>query len=256
MPTRISWTQETWNPTVGCHKVSEGCRHCYAERIALKNGWTPKTWTQANAAENVILKPERLMQPKRVKAPTMYFVNSMSDVFHENIPDDYILKIWQVMESCPRHIFQVLTKRPERMAAWCNQYRPTPAPNVWLGTSVENQRAAIQRIPHLLNTPAGKRFLSCEPLLEAVTLHVWIEKLDWVIVGGESGPDFRPIDKSWARSILAQCRAAGVPFFGKQDSAYYSEVSLLFDGKEIKEFPPTPELDDDPAPTGEQLSLF
>lgn len=281
--TRISWTNETWNPVTGCHKVSEGCRHCYAETISLKNGFSKLEWTKPNAAQNVVLHPERLMKPKGVKKPTMWFVNSMSDMFHELVPDAFILQIWQVMEACPQHTFQILTKRPERMQAWALRYRPNPAKNVWLGTSVENEAAAIRRIPPLLSTRAAVRFISCEPLLGYLNLSeflhemIFIEgdwqrrdsamvadeelylirpRVDWVIVGGESGPNFRPMDKDWATDILAQCRAANVPFFGKQDAAYYSETKLLINGQEIKEYPVMPEPETPPAVAGEQLSLF
>jgi protein gp37 len=256
MPTPIGWTDETWNIVTGCSKVSSGCANCYAERISLKNGWSKEKWTPQNAAQNVKLHPERLMKPTKVRKPTMWFVNSMSDWAHDLVPDEFILQMWQVMEACPQHVFQLLTKRPERMLAWCQKYRPNPAKNIWLGVSVENQKAADYRIPLLLETPAAIRFLSCEPLLEAVSIRKYLHGLHWVIVGGESGPNFRPMQKSWAVDILNQCREANVSFYGKQDAAYYSEVPLILNGEQIKEFPAMPEPDKTAVVAGEQLGLF
>src|SRR3990167_8075272 len=195
--TKISWTDMSWNPVVGCSKVSEGCRFCYAERLALKNGWTPKPWTAANAAENVILKPHKL---------------------HEQIPGEFLARIFDVMLDCPQHTFQVLTKRPERAAEWKMRTRRTLwhdagpwetwPPHIWLGTSVEDQRSADERIPHLLRSAAAVRFLSMEPLLAPVDIVSYLKTggLHWVIVGGESGPDFRPMDHAWAWSIFDACR--------------------------------------------------
>lgn len=143
----------------------------------------------------------------------------MSDLFHELIPDDFIAQVFAVMNDCTEHTFQVLTKRPERAATW-----PGPwTPNIWMGTSVEDQRAADQRIPALARCAANTRFLSCEPLLAPVDLAPWLRDLDWVIVGGESGPNFRPMDHAWARSLRDQCVAAGVAFFFKQSAAFQTE---------------------------------
>jgi len=234
--TKISWTDMSWNPVVGCSKVSEGCRFCYAERLALKNGWTPKPWTAANAAENVILKPHKLDEPRKLKAPSRIFVNSLSDVFHEQIPGEYLARIFDVMLDCPQHTFQVLTKRPERAAEWKMRTRgtlwhdPGPwetwPPHIWLGTSVEDQRSADERIPHLLRSSAAVRFLSMEPLLAPVDVVSYLKTggLHWVIVGGESGPGFRPMDHAWAWSIYDACRETGVPFFFKQSAAHRTEM--------------------------------
>jgi protein gp37 len=235
----IEWTDATWNPVTGCSKVSEGCRNCYAEALSLRFGRSKKPWAAAFAAENVVLHPERLKQPFKWREPRTVFVNSMSDLFHEQIPDDYIGRIFRVMERTPQHTYQILTKRPERMRQWYlgtehHRRGEPPLPNVWLGVSVEDQHAAHGRVPILLGTPAAVRFLSCEPLLAPVDLSLWLEEsrspemdmidsgrprhghLHWVIVGGESGPRRRPMDLNWARSLRDQCVSAGVPFFFKQ----------------------------------------
>ena len=277
--TKIEWTDATWNPVTGCTKVSTGCDHCYAETIATRFFGTP---LYPNGFE-VTLRPERLDQPIRWKRPRRIFVNSMSDLFHADVPDDYIAQVFAVMAIASRHTFQVLTKRHGRMKALLNSrdfyatvrghLRNTygfsevdafgtdlfPLLNVWLGVSVEDQKTADLRIPLLLDTPAAVRFLSCEPLLGPVDLrdHVdrWTEDdlgtcdwgncnsasvalrrdyahdptdvhmlsvcaahrgIDWVIVGGESGPGARPMHPSWALSLRDQCVAASVPFPFKQ----------------------------------------
>lgn len=186
--TKISWTNETWNPVVGCSRVSEGCRHCYAERmdkrIRAVRGEQWKEWSAQNAAYNVRLHPERLQQPLHWKQPRMVFVNSMSDLFHENVPFEFIGKVFYTMSAASKHTFQVLTKRPQRMLEYYEWMRNTSTskgyldesdfPNVWLGVSVENQKAADERIPLLLRTPAAVRFLSCEPLLGEIDLTRWM----------------------------------------------------------------------------------
>lgn len=309
--TNIEWTDSTWNPLRGCSRVSEGCRNCYAEKVAyrfsgpgqayeglavLRNGHA--SWTgKVSFAEKHLLDPLKWKDPRRI------FVNSMSDLFHENVPYEWIDRIFAVMALCPQHTFQVLTKRPERMLrylsqpdlagqlmdcqvdmadwnhspkemstavdralrkvgrkencgespwtgkdsyCWMPKINKWPLPNVWLGVSVENQKAADERIPLLLQTPAAVRFLSCEPLLGPVSLR-WknstpfgvthprhlrpepdgqgrvctdeydgLRELDWAIVGGESGPSARPMHPDWARSLRDQCQTARVPFFFKQ----------------------------------------
>lgn len=250
--TRIEWTDATWNPVTGCTKVSEGCDHCYAETIAHRFDGT-KAYPNGF---DVTLRPERLDQPLRWKRPRKVFVNSMSDLFHRDVPDEYIARVFAVMALARKHTFQVLTKRPGRMRslvsspAFLNAVRLAhvyhqvadlpadhrelvpvwPLPNVWLGTSVENQKWADVRIPALLDTPAAVRFLSCEPLLGSLDLftepcdHVryschdigcW-KALDWVIVGGESGPHARPMHPAWARGLRDQCVSAGIAFHFKQ----------------------------------------
>ncbi len=303
--TAIEWTDETWNPVTGCSKVSPGCENCYAERQAVgrlkgKKGYPGLPWTKVNASTNVVLHPDRLEIPLRATRPRMYFVNSMSDLFHEKVPNEFIAAIFGVMAATPRHAYQILTKRTERMAEWfrwvveqdagldghtpgrleccwqalahevkhhkkgaggplhmdhaADPEGPWPLPNVWLGVSTEDQKRADERIPLLLQTPAAVRFVSAEPLLGAIDFRQqWVDylegwytetesghdcdgteevcmrrcpvpvpvqaeshALDWVIVGGESGPRRRPMDLDWARSIRDQCRAAVVPFFMKQ----------------------------------------
>jgi protein gp37 len=293
--TSIEWTHRegtrgaTWNPLRGCSEISPGCLHCYAAVMAyrfsgpgqpyeglvkrLPNGkivWTGRIRTV----------PEKLGEPLRTKAPTTYFVNSMSDLWHEDVPDDFVGAVFGVMAACPWHTFQVLTKRAERLPRWFEWFasgaegryripaviehaacvakkagdRKTadrlfdaanrnmgrdhwPLSNVWLGVSVEDQKRADERIPHLLKTPAAVRFLSVEPLLSDLNLDPWLWEpggvvdtdigpegygpspsglIDWIIIGGESGPNARPFDIQWARSIVAQCKAADVPVFVKQ----------------------------------------
>lgn len=240
----IEWTEHTWNPVTGCSKVSPGCAHCYAETVALRFWPTqyrgipivdPNKPARVNGGPNstrrreftdVMTHADRLDQPLRRKKPTTYFVNSMSDLFHEDVPDEFIGKVFDRMAQARRHTFQVLTKRAERMLALLPTFaaRHTaadgsgwPLPNVWLGVSVENQRFADERIPLLLQTPAAVRFISAEPLLGPIRhLGQSVPGLDWCIVGGESGPGARPFDLAWARSIVQQCKAAGVACFVKQ----------------------------------------
>ena len=264
----IEWTDATWNPVTGCSHVSEGCKNCYAETFAGR-GMGP--W-KGRAFTDVRCHPERLDWPLRKRKPMRVFVNSMSDLFHDDVPDTFIESVFGVMATAGHHTFQVLTKRPERMAKWfagrshglcvaemCGKVElrspggrrdrfenmppgwPWPLKNVWLGVSVENQRTADERIPLLLQTPAAVRFLSCEPLLGPVDLtdlpvpdkerdyrfncltdmddeHVYNahKKVDWVIVGGESGHRARPCDTQWILNLICQGKAAGIPMFIKQ----------------------------------------
>lgn len=216
----ISWTNLSWNPTHGCHKISEGCRNCYAASLSLRRGWTKKPWTSANKAENVLLKPHKLREPLRVKEPSRIFVNSMSDLFHENIPDSYRRQIFDVMNQCPQHIFQILTKRPESARKWEYGW----SDHIWIGTSVESEKV-VPRIDHLRNCATSVKFISMEPLIGPVGL-VDLTNINWVIVGGESGPNAirRDMPHAWARAIRDQCVAAAVPFFFKQSSAYRTEI--------------------------------
>ena len=289
--TKIEWADATWNPVRGCEKVSEGCRNCYAARMAARfsgegqpyEGLAEMTPHGPRWTGDVQLVPEVLDQPLKWRKPRRIFVNSMSDLFHEDVPDEFIARVWTIMASCREHTFQILTKRPRRMMEWVNRVKDWegykthngeppaayggngiivggnewPLPNVWLGVSVENQKVADERIPLLLQTPAAVRFLSCEPLLGPVSLkeinipitgpgspqpyapstgrrinaltgdvfeYDWHgrgvgrqgAKIDWVIVGGESGPNARPMHPDWVLGIRDQCVAAGVPFFFKQ----------------------------------------
>jgi protein gp37 len=254
----IQWTEATWNPTTGCTHVSEGCTFCYAASLA--SGRLSHVPAYAGLAENgrfngtVRLLPDRLDQPLRWTRPRMIFVDSMSDLFHDAIPPSYLARVFAVMAAAPRHTFQILTKRPGRMrslmsstdfreavrqvkgeartdGSWAATPLAWPLPNVWLGTSVEDQRWADIRIPILLDVPAAVRFLSCEPLLGPLDLVTWTDdwltkaegsrvnwgpSIDWVIVGGESGREARPMHPDWARSLRDQCGQASVPFFMKQ----------------------------------------
>jgi protein gp37 len=283
--TKIEWAEKVWNPTVGCSRVSEGCMNCYAERMARRLAAMGHPEYQGLLTEDgrwngkVRILPGKLAQLQHWRKPRRIFVDSMSDLFHPDVPDEFIWKVFDTMTSGNRrHTYIILTKRPQRMRDWflANQERfwhypapgkdmqyitaPWPDPCIWLGVSVENQAAADERIPLLLQTPAAVRFVSCEPLLGPVDLtHVHDkinrvyydavgghrfdydsdgygvaaparEKLDWVIVGGETGPGAWPMYPDWARSIRDQCVAAGVPFFFKQwgewTSAFPQERSL------------------------------
>jgi protein gp37 len=234
----IEWTDATWNPVTGCDRTSPGCDNCYALTLAgrLKAMGQPKYQNDGDARTSgpgfgLTLHPDELGTPLRWRKPRMVFVNSMSDLFHPEVPDGFILGVFGVMAQAEQHTFQILTKRPQRMAKlleWAHHeigWLSAPLPNVWLGTSVENQRYADLRIPHLLRTPAAIRFLSVEPLLGPVDLRLpdplrepvfENSTVDWVIVGGESGAGRRPMDPEWARSIRDQCDAGAVPFFFKQ----------------------------------------
>lgn len=218
----ISWTNLSWNPTHGCHKISAGCANCYAESLSLRRGWTKKPWTSANAAENVMLKPHKLHEPLKVKEPSRIFVNSMSDLFHENIPDDYRRQIFDVMNQCQHHVFQILTKRPEIAASWDYGW----SDHIWMGTSVESEKVA-GRIDHLrqCGTSSTLKFISAEPLIAPLGL-IDLTGIKWVIVGGESGPNAvrRNMPHTWARDVRDQCVAAKVAFFFKQSSAYKTEL--------------------------------
>lgn len=277
MSTKIEWTQmqgfkgETWNPVTGCTKVSPACEHCYAIGQSHRNaamglekyqGVTRKTHKGLNWTGEVFIHQSVLSKPISWKKPRMIFVNSMSDTFHEKVPFEFIDAIMKVAGICQQHIFLILTKRPERMAKYFQERQIRRAqfrmvtkmakggisvsnvdvlPNVWLGTTIENQEQADKRIPHLLKCPSAVRFVSCEPLLGNIDLtkiwennaDVWIDSLrgkhglayplqgknnriDWVIAGGESGHHARPMHPDWARSLRDQCQSAGVPFFFKQ----------------------------------------
>lgn len=236
MTTKIAWTEETWNPVTGCSKVSPGCANCYAEAIDRRfNADVFQPWLPENAEYNVQTRPERLDAPLHWRKPRRVFVNSMSDLFHENVASSFIADVFRVMARTPQHTYQILTKRPERMWALVtanNEITVPTLPNVWLGVSVENQHWADERIPVLLRTPAAVRFISAEPLLGPVDLSLWTgckdptcdctSWLDWVIVGGESGRVRRPFELEWARSLRDQCRDAGVAFFFKQAGALRS----------------------------------
>ena len=246
--TGIEWTDATWNPVTGCTRVSAGCDNCYAATLAnrlLRDRYTsrlPVVPTAENVADPfaVRLWPERLSQPLEERRPRMIFVNSMSDLFHADVPENFLRRVFEVMLEANWHTFQVLTKRPGRAARFCRRNADlfpggiVPS-HIWMGTSVENQRVAY-RVAQLVAVPAEVRFLSCEPLLGPISLD--LRGIQWVIVGGESGPVRRPMDLDWARSIRDQCLAAGVPFFFKQVGGRTPKAGgRLLDGRTWDEYP-------------------
>ncbi len=250
--TGIEWTEATWNPVVGCKRVSAGCDHCYAfqlhdqRHIAWKRGRFPTAPKQYHVPFSTAqLMPERLSDPLHWRKPRRIFVNSMSDLFHEQVPDSFIEQVWDTMRRTPQHTYQILTKRPERMASLCQRINSTPLPNVWLGTSVENQAAADERIPALCRTPAAIRFLSCEPLLGFVTILPHLigyhtdNLLDWVIIGGESGPHARPMEMRWVDLLMAECEHAAVACFVKQLGSVWAKAHHASDshGGTMDEWP-------------------
>lgn len=291
-PTNIPWTHLfgpgsgfTWNPITGCSAVSPGCANCYARTLhnqrheAFKQGKAvPECY--ATPFHDVRFHPDRLDQPMHRRKPAGVFVCSMSDLFHKNVTDEQLLQIFAVMAACHKHIFFVLTKRPERMREFITKEDTAyniavmsvatrkeqfqwPLPNVWLGVTAEDQQRADERIPILLDTPAAVRFVSVEPMLGEFDMahhfwpqHLWktnqiafaekahehvdcmIPMLDWVIAGGESGPGSRPAHPDWFRSMRDQCKAAGVPYFHKQNGgAGRNHGGHLLDGQEHREFP-------------------
>ena len=278
MSTKIEWCKnkdggqgKTWNPVTGCTKISPGCQNCYAERMAKR--LRGRCGYDADEPFRVTLHPERLEEPLRWRKPSMVFVCSMGDLFHDDVPDEFIHRVFATIGQCPQHIFIILTKRPKRMKAFIEDYYAYESPsgdeqgvyvqpNLWLGVTAENQEMADKRIPILLQIPAAVRFVSVEPMLGPINLRKWLfyqmrctkckdtgwvtglerpclwcnpggefrssvspaekfkPKLDWVICGGETGPDARPMHPDWARSLRDQCQEAGVPFFFKQWGEY------------------------------------
>lgn len=290
--TGIEWADATWNPVSGCSKVSQGCKHCYAERDWGRLVHLPAY--QGRTFTDVACHRERLEQPLRWKRPRKVFVNSMSDLFHPDVPDEFIDRVFAVMAIADQHVFQVLSKRPERMQRYlstlqsraqdiakasmyvmngrhwtdgdgmwdfvANRIDAGPLPNVWIGVSVEDQKAADERIPLLMQTPAAVRWISAEPLLGPVNLGALCDLkacgdhsrsscghstctsrlLDWVVVGGESGPNARPLSPDWARSLRDQCAAAGVPFLFKQWGEWISMLGQA-EGLPVKQKTTTPD---------------
>lgn len=233
----IEWTDATWNPVTGCSKVSPGCKNCYAERLAarLRAMGNPR---YTNGFD-VTLHRDQITLPLRWKQPRKIFVNSMSDLFHEEVPEDFIFQTFEVMEKASWHLFQVLTKRAERLAKLAPRL-PWPE-NVWQGVSVENDDH-VWRIDALLKVPAAIRFISAEPLLGPIA-HLPLEGISWVIVGGESGPHHRPIQAGWVRGIRDQCLQANVPFFFKQWGGITPKAGgRHLDRREWNEMPSSPLL--------------
>ncbi len=228
----IEWTDATWNPLTGCTKISPGCKHCYAERMS-KRLHAMGQYNYRNRFR-VTTHKHTLDTPSAWKAPKTVFVNSMSDLFHEAVPDDYILKVFNVMQNIPRHNFQLLTKRSERLMELSPSLPWTP--NIWMGVSVENNDYKY-RINHLRKTKAKVKFLSLEPLLGPIT-RLPLKGIDWVIVGGESGPKARTMHEPWALKIRDQCQKKNVPFFFKQwGGKNKKKAGRLLQGKTWDEVP-------------------
>lgn len=225
---RIEWTDATWNPVRGCSKISPGCAHCYAETFAERFRGVPEHPYEHGF--DLRLVPEKLKEPLRWRRPRMIFVNSMSDLFHKDVPDGYVVRVARVMESAPWHIFQVLTKRAERLRDLLETKLAFAAdlPHVWWGVSVENRKHGLPRLAALQSVTTRVRFLSIEPLLEALG-PLDLRGVSWVIVGGESGPGARRLDAAWVRDIRDQCLKAGVPFFFKQ----WGGVRKKWSGREL-----------------------
>lgn len=248
--TGIQWTQETWNPTSGCDRLSEGCDHCYALTMAkrLKAMGQPKYQKDGDPRTSgpgfgLTMHNDAVGLPLTWRKPRKVFVNSMSDLFHGHVTDEFIARVFAVMAATPQHTYQVLTKRHGRMRSLLGNDGQTlleatqdeetasrlynagwPLPNVHLGVSVENQKWASIRIPALLDVEAAVRFLSCEPLLGPVDLTAYLHGIGWCIVGGESGRGSRPMDEEWVRRIIADCRDAGVPVFVKQLGSVWAQA--------------------------------
>ena len=228
---KIEWTEQTWNPSAGCTKISSGCKNCYAESMAIRLHAMGTVGYENGFQFNTV--PSRLNEPLKKKKPTVYFVNSMSDLFHENMPVDYLNKIFDVIEKTPQHTYQVLTKRSDRMFKYLNQ-RKVPK-NVWLGVTVENKKEGLPRIDKLRKLEATVLFLSIEPLLEDLG-QINLDKIDWVIVGGESGNRARAMEKEWVVNIKKQCEEKDVAFFFKQWGTWGADKvkrNKKLNGKEI-----------------------
>ena len=231
----IEWTDATWGPVTGCTKVSPGCDHCYAERLSrrLQAMGNPK---YANGFA-LTLHDDTLDLPLRWKRPKRVFVNSMSDLFHVDVPDEYISRVFDTMARCPQHVFQILTKRSGRMRRWFAKHGPQPPlPNVWIGVSVETDRYCW-RADDLRAIPAAVRFISAEPLLGPLD-RLNLAGIHWLITGGESGPGHRPCDEAWVRALRDQCLASNVAYFHKQWGGISPKVGgRLLDGRTWDEYP-------------------
>ncbi len=245
----IEWTDATWNPVTGCTKVSAGCDHCYAETFAERFRGVPRHPYEQGF--DLKLWPQRLGIPLGWRRPRRVFVNSMSDLFHRDVPDEYILRVFRVMAEAEIHTFQVLTKRPDRMMRllqrWEDRGVLAPLPNVWLGTSIEAMGQAW-RAEKLRRTPAAVRFISAEPLLGPLG-SLDLTGIDWVIAGGESGPGARPANPEWFRELRSGCRRAGVAFFMKQlGSVWAREMGLRGKGHDWEDLPEDLRVRDYPSP--------
>ncbi len=211
MKHKIEWTEQTWNPSAGCTKISAGCQNCYAETMAIRLQAMGVKGYENGFKFNIV--PNRLNDPLKKKKPTVFFVNSMSDIFHKDMPLDYLDKIFNVIEQTPQHTYQILTKRADRMLEYFSHRKVSE--NIWLGVTVENKKEGLPRIDFLRNIKASVLFLSIEPLLEDLG-EINLSNIDWVIVGGESGNKARPMAKEWVLNIKQQCEKNDVAFFFKQ----------------------------------------
>lgn len=248
----IEWTDATWNPVRGCTKISPGCDHCYAETFAERFRGVPGHPYEQGFDLKLI--PEKLAEPLRWNEPKSVFVNSMSDLFHQDVPDAYVEQVARVMQTAHWHTYQVLTKRAGRMRTLLQTRLAWAAdlPHIWCGVSVENRQHGLPRIDILRNTPAIVRFLSVEPLLEDLGT-VNLDGIHWMIVGGESGPGARPMHKEWVRSLQQQCESAGVHFFFKQwGGTRKSKAGREIDGRTYDGIPDRPV---DPAIPDKRIRL-
>lgn len=245
--TKIEWTDQTWNVVTGCDKVSPGCVNCYAERLAI---WLQRFNPRYRNGFEVTLHPDKLEEPLHWKKPRLVFVNSMSDLFHEAIPEEFIHQAFDVMGDANEHIFQVLTKRSRRLADLAPDLKWQE--NIWMGVSVENKDYRW-RVEDLRRVPASVRFLSLEPLLGPVH-NLPVENIHWCICGGESGPRARPIKIKWVREIRDQCREAGIPFFLKQLGSNWSRFHHAHHSKggDLKEWPTDLRVREYPQLMGEE----
>jgi len=239
--THIEWTETTWNPVRGCTKISPGCKNCYAEKFAERfRGVKGHPYEQGF---DLRLVPDKLKEPLQLRKPQRIFVNSMSDLFHPAVPDEYILRVVEVMLEADWHTYQVLTKRSERMHALLNGLLRGAAErrHIWWGVSVEDRKYGLPRIDALRSSHAQVKFLSVEPLLEDLG-ELNLNAISWVIVGGESGPGARPLLKEWVLNIKRECRTQGVPFFFKQwGGVRKSKTGRLLNGRTYDEYPVTPQ---------------
>jgi len=231
MAHKIEWTEQTWNPSTGCTKISSGCKNCYAESMAFRLQAMGVEGYKNGFEFNIV--NSRLLDPFKRKKPTVYFVNSMSDIFHHCMPQYFLDKIFKVIEETPQHTYQILTKRADRMFEYLSK-REIPS-NIWLGVTVENKMEGLPRIDKLRNLNASVLFLSVEPLLEDLG-KINLKNIDWVIVGGESGNRARPMDKEWVVNIKRQCECNDIAFFFKQWGTWGSDKvkrNKKLNGKEI-----------------------
>jgi len=230
---KIEWTEYSWNPVTGCSKVSAGCAHCYAERIACR--LQAMGMKRYEAGFKVRTHPDLLKVPLRWHSPRVIFVNSMSDLFHEDVPTPFIRRVFSIMNQCPQHTFQVLTKRSHRLVELSEELHWTH--NIWLGVTVEN-KDVTHRIEDLRQSPARVKFLSCEPLIGPIN-ELNLQGIDWVIVGGESGPNARPMAREWAISIRDQCIETNVPYFFKQWGGWNKKAAgRILEGRIWDQMPP------------------